>query len=124
MEYRELLGEIIKLGPAIRFVGMYDSNFNKITDDFSAGTYGYLSRDEQLNSIRYDIRRWETYKMFRTQLGETHFAMVKYDKAILLTFPIGEGEHLRISIEPDSDYKTIIEKVEEIIKKNPVFTKS
>ena len=73
------------------------------------------------NSIRYDMKRWETYKMFHNQLGDTKFAMVKYEKAILLTFSINKDEYLRVSIEPNADYKRVIEQIEALILKNPVL---
>jgi len=98
---------------------LYDENFQIIVDGAQPGVLPYLSREEMQNSIRYDIRRWETYKMFHTQLGESEFAMVKYDKAILLTFSLNDRKFLRTSIEPNSDYKAIIEKIQKLIKQNP-----
>ena len=121
MEYCEFLNEILKIGPDIRFVGMYDDDFKKITDGYQADVYAHLSREEMQNSVRYDMKRWETYKMFRNQLGDTQFAMVKYDKAILLTFSFNESDYLRVSLEPKADYKQIIEKIQSLIMKNPVI---
>lgn len=122
MEHTELLTKILETVPSVRFVGMYDCNFEKITDGVQKGIIPHLSRDEMQNSVRYDIRRWETYKMFQNQLGDTKYSMVKYDKAILLTFSLNAGEFLRLSIEPNADYKIIIEKIQDLIIKNPVLT--
>jgi len=119
MEHCEFLNTVLKQEPAIRFAGLYDENFQIIVDGAQPGVLPYLSREEMQNSIRYDIRRWETYKMFHTQLGESEFAMVKYDKAILLTFSLNDRKFLRTSIEPNSDYKAIIEKIQKLIKQNP-----
>lgn len=119
MEHCEFLTAVLNMDNAIRFAGMYDDNFEKIVDSFQPGTYAYLSNDEMQNSVRYDIRRWETYKMFHKQLGESKYAMVKYEKATLLTFSLNEGKFLRISIEPDADYKIIINRISELIEKNP-----
>lgn len=104
---------------SIRFAGMYNDKFEKIVDSFQPGTISHLSMDEMQNSVRYDIRRWETYKMFHAQLGETKYAMVKYEKATLLTFSLNDGKFLRISIEPDTDYKMVIERIQNLIAKNP-----
>lgn len=117
MEHCELLTEILKIEQA-RFVGMYTSNCDKITDGVKPGVLTHLSNDEMLNSIRYDMRRWETYKMFHNQLGDTKYAMVRYEKAILLTFSLDNGEFLRVSIEPEADYKSIIDQIQETIVKN------
>jgi len=119
VQHCELLDEILKIEPTIRFVGMYDCNFEKITDGYQPGIIPYLSREEYQNSVRYDIRRWETYKMFQNQLGDSKYAMVKYDKATLLTFSLNEGEYLRVSIEPTTDYKMVIDKIQYLIIKNP-----
>ena len=120
MEHCEFLMEVLKLDDrSIRFAGMYDEKFEKIVDGYQPGTIPHLSNDEMQNSVRYDIRRWETYRMFHKQLGDSKYAMVKYEKATLLTFSLNDGKYLRISIEPDTEYKTVIEQVENLIRKNP-----
>ncbi|MCE9653198.1 MAG: hypothetical protein K8Q89_09155 [Nitrosarchaeum sp.] len=119
MEHCEFLNTVLKQESTIRFAGLYDENFQTIVDGAQPGILPYLSREETQNSIRYDIRRWETYKMFHAQLGDSEFAMVKYDKAILLTFSLRDAKYLRVSIEPTSDYKAIIEKIQKLIKENP-----
>ena len=116
MEHCDLLVEILKV-ESTRFVGMYDMNFEKITDGYQADIIPHLSREEMQDSVRYDIRRWETYKMFQSQLGTAKYAMVKFDNAILLTFALNNDEYLRVSIEADADYKTIIEKIRAILIK-------
>jgi len=118
MEHCEFLNEVLKL-KSIRFAGMYDANFEIIVDGNKPGIIPFLSREEQQNSVRYDIRRWETYKMFHNQLGESQYAMVKHEKAILLTFSLADGEFLRLSIEPSSDYKSVIDQIQDLIEKNP-----
>lgn len=124
VEYCEFLNEILRIGSDVRFVGMYDDNFKKITDGYQADVITHLSREEMQNSVRYDMKRWETYKMFHNQLGDTQFAMVKYDKAILITFSFNRSDYLRVSLEPNSDYKQIIEKIQSMIMKNPVIKTS
>ena len=119
MKHCEFLLEVLKVDQSIRFAGMYDCNFEKIVDGFQPGTIPHLSLDEMQNSVRYDIRRWDTYKMFHHQLGESKYAMVKYEKATLLTFSLNDGKFLRISIEPDTDYKIIIDHIQNLIDKNP-----
>jgi hypothetical protein len=121
MEYCEFLTEILKIDPTVRFVGMYDDTYKVITDGFQAGALAHLSREEMQNSVRYDMKRWETYKMFHNQLGDTKFAMVKFDKAILLTFSFNKDEYLRVSLEPDADYVHIINQIESLIMKNPLI---
>lgn len=114
MEHCDLLTEILKIEHT-RFVGMYDMNFQKITDGYQAGIIPYLSREEFHDSIRYDIRRWETYKMFQSQLGVAKYALVNFENAMLLTFALKNEEYLRISIDTDTDYKLIIEKVQNLL---------
>lgn len=121
MEYCEFLIEILKIDPKVRFVGMYDDDYKKITDGYQADVLAHLSREEMANSVRYDMKRWETYKMFHNQLGDTQYAMVKYEKATLLTFSFNKDEYLRVSIEPNADYKQIIDKIQSLIIKNPVI---
>lgn len=121
MEHCAFLTEVMKVDPTVRFVGVYNSNFEKIVDGVQPGVIPHLNRDEMQNSVRYDIRRWETYKMFHNQLGDSEYAMVKYDKAILLTFSLSEQKYLRVSIEPNTDYKLVIEQIQQLIKKNPVL---
>lgn len=121
MEHCAFLIEVMKVDPTVRFVGLYNSNFEKIVDSVQPGIIPHLSRDEMQNSVRYDIRRWETYKMFHNQLGDSEYAMIKYDKAILLTFSLSEQKYLRVSIEPNTDYKSVIEQIQGLIKKNPVL---
>lgn len=121
MEYGDVLDQIFKISPSIRFVGMYDANSEKITDDFQPGTLQHLSREEIKETTRYDGKRWDTYKMFQRQLGEPNFAMVKYDKVIQATFPVGDGVRMRVSMEPDSDFKSIMEKIQGLLIKIPVL---
>lgn len=119
MEHCEFLNNILKLDPTIRFAGLYNDDFQKIVDGFQPGTLPHLSIDEMENSVRYDIRRWETYKMFHSQLGEPEYAMVKYDKATLLTFALNEEKFLRVSVEPDTDYVILIKQIQDLIIKHP-----
>lgn len=116
MEHCDLLVEILKVENT-RFVGMYDMNFEKITDGYQSDIIPHLSREEMQDSVRYDIRRWETYKMFQSQLGIAKYAMVKFENAILLTFALNNNEYLRVSIETDADYKVVIEKIRELLVK-------
>ena len=114
MEHCDLLIELLNV-EGTRFAGMYDMNFEKITDGYKAGIIPYLSKEEFHDSVRYDIRRWETYKMFQSQLGTTKYAMVKFENAILLTFALNNNEYLRLSIETDADYKTVIDEIQKIL---------
>lgn len=123
MNYFEFFTEIFKICPGVRFVGMYDNEFKKITDGYQADVIAHMSREDMQNSVRYDMKRWDTYKIFRKHLGDTQFSMVKFDKAILLTFLFNNSEHLRVSIEPDADYKQVINNVQTLISKNPVIHK-
>ncbi|NDB32204.1 MAG: hypothetical protein EB150_04055 [Nitrososphaeria archaeon] len=124
VEYNEFLTKIFELDEDVRFVGMYRSDFSVITDSYQPSKYGlsHLSREEMKDSVRYDMKRWDTYKLFHKQLGETLFAMVKFEKTILLTFSINRDEYLRVSLEPNADYKKIISAIESLIMKNPVIT--
>lgn len=121
MEHCEFLNNVLKMEPTIRFVGMYNDHFEKIVDGYQPGTIPHLSRDEMQNSVRYDIRRWETYKMFHSQLGDPKYAVVKYDKATLMTFSLNEGKFLRVSIEPSADYKILIDQIQDLISKYPIL---
>lgn len=121
MDYYDLVNQIFRISQSIRYVGIYDSYSEKITDGFSPGTLQHLSIEEMQNSTKYDIKRWETYKLFERQLGQAGFAMVKYDKAILVTFPHGTGSHIRVSMEPDANYKDIIDRVQGLLVRNPVL---
>lgn len=123
MEYNEFLTKIFELDEDVRFVGMYRSDFSVITDDYQPAKYGlsHLSREEMKDSVRYDMKRWDTYKLFHRQLGEASFAMVKFEKTILLTFSINRDEYLRVSLEPNTDYKKIISAIESLIMKNPII---
>ena len=121
MDHCELLRHILDLDNGIRFAGMYDENYKIITDGFKPGALTHLSREEMQNSVRYDMKRWETYKMFHSQLGDSKFALVKYEKAILITFSFNKNEYLRVSLEPDADYAGFISKIEGLLLKNPVI---
>lgn len=121
MEHGDVLDQIFKISPAIRFVGLYDSNSEKITDDFQPGVLQHLSREEMRDSTRYDGKRWDTYKMFQRQLGEPNFAMVKYDKIIQATFPVSDGVRVRVSMEPDSDFQGIMQKIQNLLVKVPLL---
>ena len=118
MEHCAFLNEILTYD-SIRYAAMFDSDFKMIVDGNKPGILPYLSRDEQENSVRYDIRRWETYKMFHNQLGESKYAMVKFEKATLLTFSLSDGKFLRLSIEPNADYQSLINRVSIFIENNP-----
>ena len=121
MEYGDLLEQIFKISPSIRFAGMYDADSEKITDDFQPGVLQHLSRDEMKDCNRYDGKRWDTYKLFQSQLGEPNFSMVKYDKVIQTTFALYGGKRLRVSMEPDSDYKSLIDRIQNMLMRIPVL---
>ena len=121
MDHCELLQKILDIDEDVRFVGMYDDNYKIITDGFRPGALTHLSREEMQNSVRYDMKRWETYKLFHNQLGDSKFALVKHEKAILITFSFNKNEHLRISLEPNANYAEFIGKIEELLSLNPVI---
>lgn len=121
MDYNGLYQKVFDIEPTVRFVGIYDCNSKTLIDGFKPGIIPHISKEEHQNSIRYDMRRWETYKMFESPLGNPNYSMVHYDKVNLLTFSMSEGELLRLAIEPDADYKSVIEKIQDLIFKNPII---
>lgn len=52
---------------------------------------------------------------FDKQLGKVKFSMALRERIIAMSFPVGE-DILYVVTEPDSDYKTLPEKVLELLK--------
>ncbi len=113
--YTEICDKVKNLDPKIRFAGVIDERGRLTAGGMKEGIQSLESErhDEMLFmelALRVKMRR-----EFDSQLGKVDFSMSQRDRALAMSFPIGE-DTLYINAEPDADYKELPTKIIEIIK--------
>lgn len=78
----------------------------------------YLTKKETENSIRAEMKRWKSYKLFYNKIGNTQYSMVKYDKVTLITISLNENELLLVSLDPVVDYYRIMSHILYLLNHN------
>jgi hypothetical protein len=107
--HEELVNEIMKITPKIRFVGIYRKG--DYSTKLRGGLQSYLNEEETKESMKQAIIRMNTRKLLAHKIGKTHYAIAKYDKISRITIPFGNDGLILITTESDAEYDPIGEKI-------------
>lgn len=115
MDYEKLCDEVLKLDPQIRFTGILNSRGDLVThknrDDSTL-----LAEDEVKMAVHYTFERWNRIQNLEHKLGKEKSSITEYENVTMISLLV-EGNLFLLSTEPDSDYSTIISKVNSVITK-------
>ena len=115
-DYNNICESIKNLDSAIRFVGVINERGRLTAGGMKKGVEALESeKDDEMLYMEIALRV-KMRKDFDAQLGKVKFAMSIREKANAFSFIIKE-DILYIVTEPSADYKTLPEKVLEIIEK-------
>ncbi len=113
--YPVICDKVKNLDSKIRFAGVINEK-GRLT------AVGMKESIESLESKKHDemffmelALRVRMRREFDSQLGNVKFSMFQTDRALAMSFPIGE-DTLCVYAEPDADYKELPTKIIEIIK--------
>ena len=102
MEYEKICNEILECDEKIRYAGIYD--YGELYDKMKPGLNSYLSKEETEMTLSHAIYRWSTRKKISEKIGNSIFALAKYEKIFRITIPIGGAGLILISTELNVDY--------------------
>jgi len=114
-DFNQICDDVKQLDTEIRFAGVINSIGRLIAGGMKEGIQSLESdrHDEMLFmelALRVKMRR-----EFDSQLGKVEFSMSQRDRALAMSFPIGE-DTLYVFAEPDADYKELPTKIIKILK--------
>lgn len=116
MNFDVLYDEVMKINELIRYAVVLSNTGEKISGRYRKGLTPLLN-DEELKMIHfYAGQRWDTRKNLAHKIGNTKYAMAKYDKLKRMTFPINDKYLLMVSSEINTNHQEIINKVLDLIK--------
>ncbi len=113
--YTEICDKVKNLDSKIRFAGVINERGRLVSGGMKEGIQSLESErhDEMLFmelALRVRMRR-----EFDSQLGKVKFSMSQRDRALAMSFPIG-NDALYVYAEPDANFKELPTKIIEIIK--------
>ncbi len=113
--YQEICESIKKLDSKIRFAGVINERGRLVAGGIKDGIEPLDSEKEDEMLFMELALRVKMRKEFDKQLGKVKFSMSLRDKALALSFPIGD-DALYVYAEPDADFKVLSPKILESIK--------
>jgi len=113
--YHEICESIKKLDSKIRFAGVINERGRLVAGGIKEGIEPLDSEKEDEMLFMELALRVRMRKEFDKQLGKVKFSMSLRDKALAMSFPIGD-DALYVYAEPDADFKVLPPKILEIIK--------
>ncbi|MBM3895660.1 MAG: hypothetical protein FJ359_04400 [Thaumarchaeota archaeon] len=114
-DYFKLCADIKEIDSKIRFAGVINPRGRLVAGGMKEGIEPLESqKDDEMLYMELALRV-KMRQEFDKQLGKVKFAMALRERAIAMSFPVGE-DILYVVTEPDADYKTLPEKVLELLK--------
>ena len=109
MNYSILCNEILKLDSKIRFVGIFNSKGESISEK-NRDVPSLLSADEEKMLVNYTFDGWRHLQNLERRLGKARTSVSKHEKVILISLYL-DSDLLLLSVEPDYNYPEIIKKI-------------
>lgn len=110
-DYFKLCNEIKELDPKIRFAGVINERGRLVAGGMKEGIKPLESQKEDQMLFMELALKVKMRKEFDKQLGSVNFAMALREKAIAMSFPIGNSDILYVITNPDDDYRKLIEEI-------------
>ena len=113
--YTAICDKVKNVDSKIRFAGVINENGRLVAGGMKEGIQPLESdRNDEMLFMELALRV-KMRKEFDSQLGKVEFSMSQRDRALAMSFPIGE-DTLYVYAEPDADFKELPTKIIEIIK--------
>ena len=115
-DYSKICDGIKNLDPLIRFAGVINPRGRLVAGGMKEGVKPLENeKDEEMLFMELALRV-KMRQEFDKQLGKVKFAMSLREKVLAISIPIGE-DVLYVAAESKADYKTLPEKILDIINK-------
>lgn len=114
-DYLKLCNEIKELDPKIRFTGVINERGRLVAGGMKEGIEPLESEKEDEMLFMELALKAKMRKEFDKQLGLVNFAMALREKAIAMSFPVGNSDILYVFADPNTDYQKLIEKILSLI---------
>jgi len=113
--YFKLCDEIKELDPKIRFAGVISERGRLVAGGMKEGVEPFESQKEDEVLFMELALKAKMRKEFDKQLGTVNFTMSQREKALGMSFPIGNSDVLCVFADPNADYQKLIEKIRSVI---------
>ena len=115
LDYNKICDSIKNLDSKIRFAGIINERGRVVAGGMKDGVQPLESEKEDEMLFMELALRVRMRKEFNKQLGKVKFSMSLREKALAMSFPIGE-DALLVYAEPDADFTVLHQKILELIK--------
>ena len=109
-DYTKICKSIMTLDPKIRFAGVINERGRLVAGGMRENVEPLESKKDDEMIFMELALRVKMRKEFDKQLGTVNFAMASRQRAIAMSFPLGE-DILYVVSEPDADYAALAKKV-------------
>ncbi len=114
-DYKKICDSIITLDPKIRYSGIINERGRLVAGGMKANVEPLESeKDDEMIFMELALRV-KMRKEFDKQLGCVNFAMASRERALAMSFPLGE-DILYVVSESDTDYGILPKKILKIIQ--------
>jgi len=113
-DYFKLCNEIKELDPKIKFAGVINERGRLVAGGMKEGAESFESQKDEVLFMELALKA-KMRKEFDKQLGSVNFAMSQREKALGMSFPIGNSDVLCVFADPNADYQKLIEKIRSVI---------
>ena len=110
-DYFKLCNVIKELDPKIRFAGVINERGRLVAGGMKEGVKPLESQKEDEVLFMELALKVKMRKEFDKQLGSVNFAISLREKAIAMSFPIGNSDVLYVFADPNVDYRKLLEKI-------------
>lgn len=114
MDYEKFCSQILDSNEKIRSAIAFDEWGKSIGGGMRKGVENILSDQMEKELVNISVLDWKSRKGMSKTLGKTVYTLAHSEKIKLFSFYLGEENLLLLSAEPDSNTRTIVDKVIEI----------
>jgi len=113
--YTEICDKVKNLDSKIRFAGVINERGQLVAGGMKEGVKPLESQKEDEVLFMELALKVKMRKEFDKQLGSVNFAMSLREKAISMSFPIGNSDILYVYADPNVNYQKLLEKILSLI---------
>jgi len=114
-DYFKLCSDVKELEPKIRFAGVINDRGRLVAGGMKEGAEPLENQKEDEILFMELALRVKMRKEFDKQLGLVNFAMSQREKALAMSFPIGNSDTLYVLTDPNADYRILVKKIQSLI---------
>jgi len=116
-DYFTICNNIGELNSKIMFAGVINEGGRLIAGGMKEGVGPLESKKEDEVLFMELSLKVKMRKEFDKQLGSVNFAMSQREKAIAMSFPMGNNDILYVFADPGADYKKLLGKILNLINR-------